>query len=779
MRKYKFTFILLSIICFFPAISISQGTAIGSWRTHLPYDNIIDVAVVDNMVYAATPLSIFTYNKLDNRIDRFDKVKGLNDVGISKLGYNSNTNEILVAYTNTNLDIIKEEGYIVNIPDIKEKEILGNKTINSITFKDHYAYLSCGFGIVILDMDRKEIFDTYYIGPDGNAINVLETTYNDTSLFAATENGIYFADINGLNLADYHQWHKDQRLIHPDLPYNHVVNFNGMLYANYFSGQSSHDTIFVYDGYSWDYFENGNHSQHHQMNVVDDNMLLVNENDVQIFDKDMVLQYSVWKPDGQSIRPLSADMDDEFVWVGDKSKGLVKTWNNGWEAEFIKPNGPGSNNIFQLDAGGSNVWVASGGRQSNWSKLYMKDGVFSFVDDSWYTHNAWSTPAFDTMSDYVCVKVDPSNSNIAYIGTWGKGAVKFINNELSEVFDDQNSSLQPWISNPNLINISGIDFDSQHNMWVANSGAPDLLSVMKNDGEWKSFNFGGSLSGKDIGELLIDNYDQKWIIKRSDGLVIVFTDNGTIDDPGDDRVKVLHSASGQGNIPGNKVYSFAADQDGEVWVGTDKGIAVFYSPESIFVSGANYDAQQILVPRNDGSGLADYLLETELVTAIAVDGANRKWVGTERAGVFLFSEDGLEQIHHFTSDNSPLLSNNIASISINEDGEVFMGTANGIISYKGTATPPQPAGTKVYAYPNPVRENFTGLIAIKGLENNSYVKITDSYGNLVFQTKSEGGQAVWDGNNFNGQHVATGIYMVFAVTIDKSEKVVTKILVVR
>jgi len=196
-------------------------------------------------------------------------------------------------------------------------------------------------------------------------------------------------------------------------------------------------------------------------------------------------------------------------------------------------------------------------------------------------------------------------------------------------------------------------------------------------------------------------------------------------------------------------------------------------------SGANYDAQRILVPRNDGSGLADYLLETELINTIAVDGANRKWVGTERAGIFLFSEDGLEEIHHFTTENSPLLSNNITSIAINDVGEVFIGTAKGIISYRGSATPPNPPGTKAYAYPNPVRENYTGLIAIKGLENNSYVKITDSYGNLVYQTKSEGGQAVWDGNNFNGQKVATGIYMVFAVTIDKTEKVVTKILVVR
>lgn len=779
MRKYKFTFIILFYIALIPITCISQGTPIGSWRTHLPYEKIIDVAVVDDIIYAATPLSIFTYNKLDNSIDRYDKVKGLNDIGISKIGYNSSTDEVLVAYSNTNLDIIPIDGSIINIPDIKDKEILGNKTINNILFRNNLAYLACGFGIVILDMDRREIYDTYYIGPEGNSINVYQVTYNDTSLFAATENGIYYADINGLNLADYHQWHKDERLIYPDLPYNHVVNFNGKIYTNYFSGQHDMDTMFVFNGESWNYFDRYNNSRHHQMNVVGDNMLIVNQYDVKFYDINMDLQYVIWHPNDQSLNPLSASMGDEFIWIGDNWRGLIKTWNKGFNGEFIKPNGPRSNNVFQLDAGGNSVWVASGGRQSNWAKLYMKDGVFSFIDGTWYNHFSGTTPAFDTISDFVCVKVDPSNTNIVYVGTWQTGVVKFVDNGLTDIFDDQNSTLQPWISNPSLINISGIDFDSQHNMWVANSGAPSLLSVMKNDGEWKSFNLGGSLSGKDIGELLVDNYDQKWVIKRSDGLIIVFTDNGTIDDSSDDMVKVLRSSTGQGNIPGNKVYSFASDLDGEVWIGTDMGIAVFYSPGQVFVPGANYDSQQILVPRNDGSGLADYLLETELVTAIAVDGANRKWIGTERAGVFLFSEDGLEQIHHFNAENSPLLSNHITSISIDDEGEVYIGTSDGIISYKGTATPPQPAGTKVYAYPNPVRENFTGLIAIKGLESNSYIKITDSYGNLVFETKSEGGQAIWDGKNFSGKRVATGIYMVFAVTIDKSEKVVTKILVVR
>ncbi|PLW94843.1 MAG: hypothetical protein C0591_11920, partial [Marinilabiliales bacterium] len=167
------------------------------------------------------------------------------------------------------------------------------------------------------------------------------------------------------------------------------------------------------------------------------------------------------------------------------------------------------------------------------------------------------------------------------------------------------------------------------------------------------------------------------------------------------------------------------------------------------------------------------------VTAISINGANQKWIGTSRAGVFLLSEDGTEEIHHFTTDNSPLLSNSITSIAIKANGEVFIGTANGIISFRGNATPPGPTPQGVYAFPNPVRENYVGPIAITGLENNSNVKITDTYGNVVFGTLSEGGTAIWDGNSYNGSRAATGIYLVFVTNNDGSEKLVTKILVVK
>ncbi len=784
MRK-QFTFILIATF-FFAFSGFSQGSAVGTWRTHLPYGEVIDIALHNDMVYAATDISLFAYNKADNSISRLDKVAGLNDVGISDIGFNTFNNNLLIAYSNTNLDILDEDGNVINIPDIKDKEILGNKTINGITFNDKYAYLSCGFGIVVLDMDRKEIADTYYIGPNGNTINVYSTVFNDTSLFASTEDGIYFADVDATNLADYHQWHKDETLIYPDLPYNYIVNFAGNLIINYDSQTYNQDTMFVYNGLEWDYLEKENSSRHYQLRVVGDNLLVANESSVSLFDENLELDVNIWNPIGSAINPYSANMDNEFVWIGDKYLGLIKTWNRGWSGETIKPNGPAKSSVFDIDAGGDNVWVASGGRQSTWAKMYMRDGIYSFVDDTWKTYSNKNTPAIDTITDFVCVKVDPANDNIVYVGTWQAGLIKFQNNEVSDIFSVNNSSLETWVAAPRYVMVSGVDFDSNHNLWVANSGATDLLSVMKNNGDWQSFDIGGSLGGSDIAQMIIDKSDQKWIIKRSSGLIIVFTDNGTIEDTSDDQTKILFSSSGQGNIPGSKVYSFAVDNDGEVWVGTDKGIGVFYSPENIFVTGADYDAQKILVPRNDGSGLADYLLETELVTAIAIDGDNRKWIGTERAGLFLFSDDGLEEIHHFTVDNSPLLSNNINTLAINDNGEVFIGTASGIISYKGSATPPNPEGTKVYAYPNPVREDYTGNITIKGLEEDSYIRITDNYGNIVYSTKSVGGSVSLsyaaqsaDETAWPDIFKATGVYMVFVMNEDRTERVVTKILIVR
>jgi ligand-binding sensor domain-containing protein len=426
-----------------------------------------------------------------------------------------------------------------------------------------------------------------------------------------------------------------------------------------------------------------------------------------------------------------------------------------------------------MDVMDGNLWLVPGGITGTWNNTWRTARVFNFIDEQWNVFDPWNTPALDSLRDMVAVTIDPMDPGKVYASSWSRGLVEFTDEQFTTIFDLTNSSFNPHMTEGvPVAKIGQTAFDNEHNLWVVNSGAENILSVRYNDGTWQDFNLGTSSQGVDVMKIIVDSYNQKWLVPRTtatnSNYIFVFDENGT----GGKTVRALRSGSGFGNLPGTTVFAVAEDLEGEVWVGTDEGIAVFYNPGGVI--SENADAERILV---DFDGYVQYLLETETVKAIAVDGANRKWIGTERAGVFLLSSDGQDQIYNFTEENSPLLSNNITCITINDDnGEVFFGTAKGLISYRGTATPGGPTNSDVYAYPNPVKKGYTGVIAIKGLVQNASVKITDVNGQVVYETRAEGGQAIWDGYNFDGRKANSGVYMVFITDSDGSEKMVTKIL---
>jgi ligand-binding sensor domain-containing protein len=363
------------------------------------------------------------------------------------------------------------------------------------------------------------------------------------------------------------------------------------------------------------------------------------------------------------------------------------------------------------------------------------------------------------------------------VATWGYGIIYLEKMQKKAVYNPSNSSLQTIIPG-DFCRVYGMAFDKNMNLWVTNSGVSNPISVLSADGKWTSLNYGPAINAPNVSKLLIDSGNRKWVIlPRGNGL-FVFDDNGTPGDIRDDTYTRVSIADNAGNEISNFVYDIAEDLEGNIWVGTASGPVVYYHPAAVFEGPqAGGYAQQILVPRNDGSGLGDYLLSTETITSIAVDGANRKWFGTRNSGVYLISADGLKQIHHFTRENSPLLSNTINSITIDgQTGEVFFATDKGIVSYRGTATSGGDSFGKVYVFPNPVRETYHGDITITGLARNVNVKITDISGNLVFETKALGGQAVWNGKNFDGRRVATGVYLVFCTNEDGSKTYVTKLL---
>ena len=310
--------------------------------------------------------------------------------------------------------------------------------------------------------------------------------------------------------------------------------------------------------------------------------------------------------------------------------------------------------------------------------------------------------------------------------------------------------------------VTGFDFDSNNNMWIANSGTAKMLSVWRRDNTWEAFNIGGN----DISHLMVDSHDVKWILCR-DGDVTLFNDG---------VIKKVSTGSTTGNLPGT-ANCFVTDRNGTVWIGTTDGVGLFYDSRKIFQNN-NYTCSRILIPRNDGTGQADYLLSGQSVLCMAVDGANNIWFGTNN-GVLHTSADGQTTYHHFTMENSPLFSNTVKNIAIDDDGNVYFGTDKGIISYKGSATQGNETNSNVVVYPNPVRPEHHGIVGIKGLVTDALVKITTTSGAFVTHLKAEGGQAVWDCTDINGHKVEPGIYLIFVSDETGNETFATKILIMK
>ena len=361
-----------------------------------------------------------------------------------------------------------------------------------------------------------------------------------------------------------------------------------------------------------------------------------------------------------------------------------------------------------------------------------------------------------------------------YIGTYWGGIIEKEEDNFT-IYNETNSSLRGADGDDLRERVAGLAFDRENNLWVANHGALKPISVWKADGTWKSFS---TPSNNGLRHIVVDEVGYKWAAIDGTGQgLLVFDDGGTIDVAGDDQFRIISSTNSE--LPDNNVLSIAVDLEGSVWIGTANGVAVVNCGTLAIENDC--PVSKIIFEENIIDDENEYLLKGEEVNAIAIDGANRKWFGTSN-GVFLISEDGKEQIAFFNEDNSPLFDNNVISLGINSsDGEVFIGTNKGVLSYRSDAVKGSVLNnSNAYAFPNPVRPEYHGTIAVKGLAENADVKITDVSGQLIYETQALGGQAVWDGRDYNGRRASTGVYLVFSTSTNRENPntLVTKILFV-
>jgi ligand-binding sensor domain-containing protein len=768
---------LFTLILFLAAstAAFSQGAgALGEWQAHLPFTSGLAVDQSSDKVYLATNNGVVILRKDDRSIERLSRANGLTDVNLTTIGYHDATGSLLIGYKNGNLDLLAGSE-IININDIKRSTVVqGGKTIQRIRYIGNNAYICTNFGIVVFDMIRREVRTTLY--PSLQNPEIFDITEHEGKIYAATSKGLFYADLDNPFLPYQEAWTREPLL--GERPIRQAVYYNNNWIAaryNTNSVENETDTLFRIENGVLELFRIGEGAK--SMSVKGNRLLVSNMFNLLIIDGDFgdvfpLASYS----DEDPARPTMAEVDqndDNVIWISDLGVGLARSAAIFTIAQYTAE-GPKTSNAFQLQHSNGTLWVASGAYNIEYSPTYSIEGIFRFKNGSWEDYE------FPTQTDYfrdiVSIAVDPLDAEHIYAASFSNGVAEIRNGEIVQIFNKASGSMIGLPSDTaaeNDIRVSDIKLDKQGRLWAAVTGSRYPIQMRDAEGEWHRYSFTNAINEKFCGQIMVDSIGQVWTILYDRGILVSSYEDNTLS-----RFKFLNDQLGNGSLPSNKPLCMAVDQESQVWIGTSKGIAVFYSPEAILETNpsVNWEAEQIVI--NQG-GFNQYLLEAEEVTAIYVDGANRKWCGTRSAGLFLVSPNGEEQIQHFTSENSPLLSNTILTLTMDEKtGELYIGTDLGICSYRTDATGGGEKFGYVYAFPNPVDPSYDGPIAITGLIRDTDVKITDVSGNLVYTTKSNGGTAIWNGRRFSGERAATGVYLVFCTNEDGSQTKVTKILLI-
>jgi hypothetical protein len=761
----RFAWICICIACY-PFLLSGQGIPpIGQWREHLPWNNAISVSHAEDQIYCATPYGLFTFEINTGTFERRSKINGLHEVRVVGMAKDPAGSRVVLAFENSNIDFV-EDGIVTNLPDLLLSTINADKRIFSLFWQGSEVYLSTGLGVVVLDADRYVVKDTYRPGNNGDHVRVNGFASAGGLFYAATEFGLYAAPVTASNLSDFRVWKSVSGQALMPGPCSDVISLQGQPVV------LKQDSAFILSPGGWTFLYAGGQTVT-GMDSVNGKLALARQST----NKGMV---DLVNPDGSlharletsSLSlPRQTDFADDAYWVADQNNGLVRIENDAEQRVF--PNSPINTASGEMIFSGNRLWVTAGSVNENWNYTFNPNGIYRFEQDTWTGINLYVYPQIDTLLDFITVAADPETGTL-FAGSFGGGLLEVGEGNQFRIYK-QNSLLQPAIGDPGSYRVSGLAFDQKGDLWIANYGAPQDLLVKRKDGTWFRFTIPFLHRENALSQVLVDDLNQKWLVSPKENGLFCLDDGGTPDNFSDDRWRYFRQGRGNGNLPSPEVRCVAKDRDGFIWIGTDKGIAIITCLSELFTNSAC----EAILPIVRQDNFFGYLFGDESVRTIAVDGANRKWVGT-RNGIWLISPDGEKVIYRFTDENSPLLSNLVNHIAIDPgSGEVFISTFNGICSFRSTATEGGTNHENVLVFPNPVPPGYDGTIAIRGLVNNAWVKITEPDGRLVFQTRALGGQAVWSGRNYKGERPSSGVYLVLSTDEANREKIVTRIFFIR
>ena len=770
-----FTFHFLSFSFFRPLSSFAQS--IGSWQIYPAYTVCTYNIPVGNRIYALMESNLMAYDIDDQSITTFDWMRQLNDVTIEFIRYSEQAHRLIIIYDNGNIDLLSTENDddVINLAQLKNSS-MQNKKVNNVHIVGSLAYVCTGFGIVVIDMNEAIISKTYNL-----ETSITACTATDTHIFAASSSGLWQGSLND-NLQDKNNWKK----LNNSFSATFMEFFDGCLWAQVGNNvmisnpevTSFSKLIQLNKATFWT-----NSANQLIVGNAQTTCIFNNKNDYQT-----ITGHFTWN---------QLTVQGNTFWASDGYQGLQGYTLDGntfqLTTQKIHPNSPLHNYTYHLRYSGDRLMIAGGNRHYTASS---RPGTAMILesDGTWVNFDPQSVATLlpnEIYQDVTNIVNDPKDASHFYVGTTRSGIFEFKDDQCIGHDGLENSPMQsilPDVATPQYFVVGdGLQYDRDGNLWVLNctQGRQDTtIRVMRPDGTWTGIPCPEVQAASTLDNIYFDSRGWAWITsRRMDARGIFMLDyKNTIDNSADDHRQLrgtLINQDGTSYTP-DGFFCAAEDVDGSVWVGTNLGPFLIKDPTTF--RNTNFNFEQVKVSRNDGSGLADYLLNGIPITAIAIDGGGRKWFGTQENGIFFISADCQEEIYHFTTENSPIPSDDIFDIVIHpSNGQVMFATDKGLCSFVSDATAPEEELDKdsIEIFPNPVEPDYNGPIIVRGLVEDCEVKITSSTGQLIFRGTSNGGTFTWNGCNTHGKRVASGIYSLIANTPDGKKAVIRKIAFIR
>jgi len=771
----------LFLLCnlFFSFLFSAQTDYSDSWEDLYSYNNVKDIVKVDEVIYALVDNAIFTYDTATEEINKLSSVQGLSGETTSSMYYNKSFQRLFIGYENGLLEVVDTDGTITISSDIVSFNQSGRKSINHIKEFNNKLYLSTPFGIVVYDIEKLEFGDTYFIGNNSSSLEVYQTEIMDGFIYAATNDGVFKADITSNLLIDFNNW----KQYFSGRNFLQITLFNNELYI--VEGKA------IYKMNGSDLIEEVKFSQNITAIKSSNTYLSVAFNSfAKILDLELNAVFEVSTTSEFEYTLNNIFTENDSVYLATKEYGILKSRLSLPNSYIeIHPEGPLDNDIFSITAQNNTLWVVYGGYDDTNTPINNKKGFSRFNGVQWVnTVFNSSLP-----SDLVQVTIDPNNEEKVYISALGitsnidikpTGGLLVVENDvIIQTYNHLNSSFEPIpVSLPNInIRVSGSAFDNQGNLWATNYETGEELKKLSASGQWSSIDLSSikTNSAAGLNEVVVDKSNSVWIGTRRNGLY-VYNENG-------DRKKALIPTPNRGGLPDLNVRAIAIDASNRVWIGTNLGMVVYNGASGVF-DDSTPNGYPVVI-NGDENGFGERLLGDQKINSIVIDGAENKWFGTDNGGVIYTNPNGQKTLANFSMKNSPLPSDKIKKIAVDRSlGKVYFATDKGMVAYNSNVAPFGDVLAAVYAYPNPALINHQ-TITIDGrkgthLPKGTNVKILDVAGNLVYETnvvegqELQGGKVVWNKKNLAGNPVASGIYIVLLSNEDASETAFTKIAIV-